>query len=296
MDPERPVRQPKDPWTDADAYEGYIGRWGRLVAREFVPWLGVPAAARWLDVGCGTGALTATIVALAAPAGVLGVDPSAAYVAHARATITAPGVAFHVGDAAALPAADAAFDAVVAGLVLNFVPDVAAVLREWRRATRPGGVVGAYVWDYAGQMQLLRHFWDAAVALDPAATTLDEGARFPITRAPALASAFNAAGFTDVATRAIDVLTRFRDFDDLWRPFQSRQGPAPAYAGRLPATARDALRDRLRASLPVAPDGSISLVARAWAVRAIRDQAGSSSTRTNPAPRRRSIAASNSLS
>jgi SAM-dependent methyltransferase len=261
-----PARHPHDVWTGADAYEGYVGRWGRLVAREFIPWIGAPTAARWLDVGCGTGALTSTILELAAPLSVLGVDPSAPYVAHAEATIKAPGVAFRLGDAAALPAADASVDAVVAGLVMNFVPDIAAALAEWRRVTRAGGVIGGYVWDYGGQMQLLRYFWDAAVALDAEAGALDEGARFPIVHPEALAAAFTTAGLAEVVTRAIDVPTRFRDFDDLWRPFLGGQGPAPAYVMSLPAGSRDALRDRLHASLSVAADGSIALVARAWAV------------------------------
>ncbi len=232
--------------------------------------MGVPAAARWLDVGCGTGALTSTILDLAAPARVLGVDPSEAYLAHARATVTAPGIAFEVGDGAALPAADGSVDAVVAGLVLNFVPDIAAALAEWRRVTRTGGVMGGYVWDYAGQMQLLRHFWDAAVALDPGAHALDEGERFPVAQPAALKSAFESVGLTEVVTRAIEVPTRFADFDDLWQPFLGGQGPAPAYAMSLSFAARNALRDQLRADLSVAPDGSIALVARAWAVRGRR--------------------------
>lgn len=271
MGPQPAARHPHDVWTGADAYEGYVGRWGRLVAREFIPWIEAPPAARWLDVGCGTGALTSTIVELAAPASVLGVDPSASYLAHAQATIEAPGVAFRLGDAAALPAADGSVDALVAGLVMNFVPDLTAALAEWRRVTRAGGVIGGYVWDYADQMQLLRHFWDAAVAEDAAARALDEGVRFPIVHPHTLAGAFTDAGLSEVVTRAIDVPTRFRDFDDLWRPFLGGQGPAPAYVMSLAPSARDALRDRLRAGLPVAADGSFALLARAWAVRGRRD-------------------------
>lgn len=270
MQPTPSGPHPHDVWTGGEAYEGYVGRWGRLVAREFIPWTGAPAAERWIDVGCGTGALTSTIVELAAPVSVLGVDPSEPFVAHARATIDAPGVTFRLGVAATLPAADASVDAVVAGLVMNFVPDLAAALAEWQRVTRVGGLIGGYVWDYADRMQLLRHFWDAAVAEDAAAAALDEGVRFPIVHREALAAAFTTAGLAEVVTRAIDVPTRFNDFDDLWRPFLGGQGPAPAYAMSLPAGSRDALRDRLRASLPVAADGSIALVARAWAVRGTR--------------------------
>lgn len=264
-----PIR-PADAWTGGAAYERYVGRWGRLVARAFVPWMGVAPGARWVDVGCGTGAVAATILDLAEPATVLGVDSSEGFLAHARETVGGPHVSFEVGDAAALPADDGSYDAVVAGLVLNFVPDPRAALTEWRRVTRAGGVLGAYVWDYAEGMDLLRRFWDAAVALDGAARSLDEGVRFPIARPQPLTDAFEEAGLADITTRAIDVPTRFADFDDLWRPFLGGQGPAPTYAMSLPAAQRDALRDRLRADLPIGPDGSIDLAARAWAVRGLR--------------------------
>jgi SAM-dependent methyltransferase len=270
MNPDPAHGHPHDVWTGADAYERYVGRWGRLVARAFVPWMGVAPGAHWLDVGCGTGALTATIVELAAPAAVLGVDPSKAFLAHARDTLGGPRVSFQVGDAGTLPAPAGSYDVVVSGLVLNFVPDERAALAEWCRVTRAGGAIGGYVWDYAGQMQLLRHFWDAAVALDGDARALDEDVRFPLATRQALAELFESAGLTQGTTRAIDVPTHFADFDDLWQPFLGGQGPAPAYAMSLPAAGREALRDRLRAGLPVGHDGSIDLTARAWAVRGLR--------------------------
>jgi hypothetical protein len=155
----------------------------------------------------------------------------------------------------------------VAGLVLNFVSDPGAALAEWRRVTIAGGIVAAYVWDYAERMELIRAFWDAAISLDPAARALDEGVRFPIAGADALADLFRAAGLVDVTTLAIDVPTHFSDFDDVWQPFLGGQGPAPAYVMSLSAGDRDALRGRLRSTLPSAPDGSIDLTARAWAVR-----------------------------
>ena len=259
-----------DPWTGADAYESFVGRWGRAVARTFVPWLGAARGGTWVDVGCGTGALSGTIIELATPGRVLGVDPSEPYLARARQAVPGPVAEFRVGEAAALPVADRSVDAVVAALVLNFVPDVPAALAEWRRALRAGGLAGAYVWDYAAGMEMLRRFWDAAVALDPGARELDEGVRFPITRQGGLGAAFHAAGFTRVETRPIDVPTRFTDFDDLWRPFLGGQGPGPGYVATLDPVRRDRLRVRLRATLPSGPDGSIDLTARAWAVRAVR--------------------------
>jgi SAM-dependent methyltransferase len=227
---------------------------------------------RWLDVGCGTGALTGVILETAEPAEVVGVDPSEGYVAYARRRFGEGPVRFEVGDARALPVDGGGFDAVVSGLMLNFVPghEQLTAVDEMRRATRRGGAVAAYVWDYAGEMQLMRHFWDAAVALDPAAAELDEGRRVPLCRPEPLADLFQSAGLSAVETRAIDVPTVFRDFADYWEPFLGGQGPAPGYAMALDEERRAALRDRIRADLPIAPDGSIHLIARAWAVHGTR--------------------------
>jgi hypothetical protein len=158
-------------------------------------------------------------------------------------------------------------DIAVSGLALNFVPQPSLAVHEMTRTVRAGGTVAAYVWDYAGTMELMRYFWDAAGALDPAALALDEGRRFPLCRPDPLIELFTQAGLRDVQVRAIDVPTRFRDFDDYWSPFLGGQGPAPGYAMSLDEPRRDALRERLRASLPIAADGSIALIARAWAVR-----------------------------
>jgi len=257
----------KDVWAAGDLYEPYVGRWSRVVAKEFVAWLGVPKGKSWLDVGCGTGALTQCILRDAAPENVRGVDPSAGFIEHARAHTGDRRASFEVGDAQALPAASAGFDAVVAGLVLNFVPQPERAAAEMRRAVRPGGVVAAYVWDYAGKMELMRHFWDAAVELNPDARALDEGVRFPLCRAEPLEALFRAAGLSGVEVRAIDAPTPFRDFDDYWTPFLGGQAPAPGYCMSLDEERRGALRERIRSKLPFRPDGSIHLIARAWAVK-----------------------------
>jgi SAM-dependent methyltransferase len=254
-------------WASGDPYERYVGRWSRLVAREFIRWLDMPPRLRWLDVGCGTGALSAVIGDATEPAAVTGVDPSEGFLELARAQLPDARVRFEPGDAQALPLADDAVDAAVSALVLNFVPDPPRAIREMRRVVRPRGTVALYVWDYAGAMQLMRRFWDAAAALDPGAQALDEGVRFPLCRPAALAALFEDAGLEAVATRAIDVPTTFADFDDYWSPFLGGQGPAPGYCMSLPEAQRSALRDRLRARLPVEPDGRIALSARAWAVR-----------------------------
>jgi SAM-dependent methyltransferase len=255
----------QDVWAAGDRYEPYVGRWSRLVAREFLPWLGVPPGKEWLDVGCGTGALSQSIFAAAGPARVHGVDPSAGFVEYARAHT--PGATFEVGDAQQLPVEDRSADAAVAGLVLNFVPKPDVAVREMRRAVRPGGVVAAYVWDYAGKMELMRHFWDAAVELNPAARDLDEGLRFPLCNEQSLRALFAQAGLEKVEVRAIDAPTTFRDFEDYWQPFLGGQGPAPGYCMSLDEEKRAALRERVRARLPIERDGSIRLIARAWAVK-----------------------------
>ena len=259
-----------DVWASGAIYETYVGRWSRLVAREFLTWLAVPPNRQWLDVGCGTGALSQTILHMAAPRTVLGVDRSAGFVEHGRSQITDQRVRFEVGDAQALPVESATYDVAVSGLMLNFCPQPQQVVNELARAIRPGGTASIYVWDYAGKMQFMRHFWRAAAALDPAAFDLDEGRRFPFCQPPALQALFQNAGLHAIEVKPIDIATDFRDFDDFWQPFLGGQGSAPGYAMSLSEERRNLLRDRLRDTLPFALDGSIPLVARAWAVRGSR--------------------------
>lgn len=256
-------------WGRGDPYERYVGRWSRRIAPLFLDWLGAGTGLDWVDVGCGTGALTEAILDRRAPASATGVDPAAGFIASARERL-GDRARFLVGDAAALPLPDASADAVVAGLVLNFVPDPDAAAAEAVRIARPGATIGAYVWDYAGRMDLMRFFWDAAVALDPEAARFDENPRSPLAHPEALAALFTSAGCAGVTTTALDIPTVFVDFDDYWAPFLGGQGPAPAYVMSLDAEAREALRARLDETLPREPDGSIALLARAWAVRGIR--------------------------
>lgn len=258
-----------DIWAAGNLYEPYVGRWSRRVAREFLAWLQVPGERDWMDVGCGTGALTQTILECATPRSVRGVDSSPGFVEYARSKTPDARASFEVGDAQRLPGRSGDFDAVVSGLVLNFVPQSGKAVAEMARCARKGGVVAAYVWDYAGDMQLMRYFWDAAVALDQAALDLDEGRRFPLCSPQRLRDLFAGAGLAEVEVRAVDVPTHFRDFDEYWSPFLGGQGPAPGYAMSLPEERRAVLRDRIRAMLPVEDDGSIRLTARAWGVRGI---------------------------
>jgi SAM-dependent methyltransferase len=217
-------------------------------------------------LGCGTGALCAAILDRCSPSSATGVEPSEGFLKTAKENL-AERAALHQGNATAIPLGDASVDVVVSGLVLNFVPDQPAALKEMARVTASKGTIAAYVWDYAGKMELMRHFWDAAVALDPGAAKLDEGPRFPLCRPEALEQLFNGAGLKGVETKAIDIPTSFENFDDYWNPFLGGQGPAPAYAMSLDETARARLRDRIKKRLPISKNGSISLAARAWAVR-----------------------------
>ncbi len=255
-----------DVWDSGPAYEAYVGRWSRVVAAEFLDWLAVPAGSRWLDVGCGTGALTQRILNQCRPSAVVGVDASAGFLDFARTTVRDPRVRFVQGDATGLAGLGIGkVDAAVAGLVLNFVPDSGAAISAMREVAA-GGMVGAYVWDYAEGMQLMRLFWDAAATVDQASAELDEGDRFPLCRPDALRDAWSAAGLTEVRSRAITVPTVFPSFDALWRPFLGGQGSAPGYAASLESATREALRQELAERVPVETDGSVHLTARAWAV------------------------------
>jgi SAM-dependent methyltransferase len=260
-------KQVSDAWERGSPYEQYVGRWSRRVAPLFLSWLGIPPGRKWLDVGCGTGALCAAIVDRCSPLSVAGVEPSEGFLKTARENL-ADRVALHLGSATAIPLGEASVDVVVSGLVLNFVPDQRAALAEMARVTAKDGTIAAYVWDYAGKMELMRFFWEAAVGLDSSAEKMDEGIRFPLCRPEALEKLFAGAGLKDVEVVHIDIPTRLASFDDYWEPFLGGQGTAPAYAMSLDETARGHLRDRIRARLPIEAGGSISLTARAWAARA----------------------------
>jgi SAM-dependent methyltransferase len=261
---------PKDVWASGNSYEPYVGRWSRLVAPEFIQWLEIPDGSQWLDVGSGTAALSQTILNIANPKKVKGIDRSEDYVDFARHRVKDTRAEFEVGNAQALPVETESFDAAVSGLVLNFVPEPKQMVAEMMRAVREGGVVALYLWDYAGKMQMMRHFWNAAAALDPSALDLDEGRRFPISNSTSLHDFFQNAGLYQVQVRPIDILAEFKDFDDFWSPFLGGQGPAAGYAMSLSEEKRTRLRERLYNSLPFALDGTIPLIMRAWAVKGVK--------------------------
>jgi trans-aconitate methyltransferase len=250
-----------------------MGRWSRRVAPLFIAWLEVPAGVSWVDIGCGTGVLTSTILARCEPSRVVGIDSSAAFLQAARERLSDSRVSFEPGDAQSLPEDSDSFDMAVSGLVLNFVPDKAAMVREMARVVRPGGTVALYVWDYAGHMQVMRYFFDAANMLDPKAKEFDDGNKAPICRPGPLVKLLSDAGLVEVAVQAIDIPTAFESFEDYWTPFLGGTGSAPKYCMSLSEEARERLREAIRTRLPIGPDGEILLAARAWAVRGrVRDQ------------------------
>ncbi len=257
-------------WQDGGAYEAFIGRWSRKLAPEFLAWARLPEGAKVLDVGCGTGALAAALVEQGA-ARVVGIDASADFVAEAAARLGGGRASFAVGDALALDFPDGSFDAAVSGLCLNFTKDPSGAVREMARVVRPKGLVALYVWDYAGKMEILRRFWDAAVELDPdRAGPLDEGVRFAVCHPRVLESLAQEAGLGEVAAGHLDLSAVFESLEDYWNPFLGGQGPAPTYLAQLGERERARLRARLEASVLPGEDGRLRLVARAWTVRGLR--------------------------
>jgi SAM-dependent methyltransferase len=245
-------------FSASDGYERFMGRWSRRLAPLFVTFAGITEGDRVLDVGSGTGGLSAAAAAIESVQ-VTGIERSAAYVAYAREHVDGR---FEVGDALALPFSDDAFDRSLSMLVLNFVPDPAAALQQMIRVTRPCGVVAAAVWDYGDGMQMLRTFWDAAVALDPDAAPRDER-HMPLCTHGALAELWRMHGLQDVDEQPLTIEMKFASFDDYWQPFLCGQGPAGVYVSSLAESARHALESRLHERLG---DAGFRLKARAWAV------------------------------
>ncbi|MGE5176874.1 MAG: class I SAM-dependent methyltransferase [Hyphomicrobiales bacterium] len=261
-----------DRWAAGSAYEDFMGRWSRPLAARFVAWLGIPGSAHWLDVGCGTGALTSAICDAADPASVVGCDPAEPLIDFAREQVRDDRVSFVVAGVGSLPSRPGGYGSIASLLALNFFPDPPASVEEMRGIASPDGGVSACVWDYAGKMEFLRHFWDAASASDPGARDLDEGVRFPLCHPEALVDLFRAGGLRDVRCEPIEIETEFAGFEDYWRPLLGGTGPAPSYVASLDEPRRDALKQALERKLASSPGGrgAISLTARAWAVTSRR--------------------------
>jgi SAM-dependent methyltransferase len=256
-----------DGWVAGSAYEDFMGRWSRQLARQFVSWLGIPPGVHWLDVGCGTGALTNAICSHADPASVLGCDPAEQFIEYARSHSGDARASFVIAGVGDLPRRGGGYGSVTSLLALNFFPDAAAAVDEMRCRTAMQGTVSACVWDYADRMDLLRYFWDAAAAVDSTARKLDEGNRFPLCRPDALTDLFRMGGLGDVRCEPIEIPTEFASFEDYWHSFLGGTGPAPSHVASLDDERRMTMARRLEQALPRRPGGQIALSARAWAVR-----------------------------
>lgn len=257
-------------FDNATAYELYVGRWSREVAKTFIDWLAVPTGGAWLDVGAGTGILSDVILQQTSPAKVVGLDTSAAFIQLAQAQVTDARAEFHVGDATQLDLSDINFDVAVAGLVLNFIAAPQSAVSNMAGLVKAGGLVAAYVWDYADKMEMMRHFWGAAIHVDPSAAELDSGKLFTICRPGPLTELFEGAGLKDVEVLPIDIQTEFSDFDDFWLPFLEAQGSVSKYLRGLNPETLAAIRQQLQHQLPIKADGTIELMARAWAVKGVK--------------------------
>ena len=244
-----------------------MGRWSNLVAEKFLNWLAIPPGNIWLDVGCGTGALTKLILQTNRPKKIISIDFSDEFISHAQQSLTNPEVSFRVGNAESLELESNSVDATVSGIMLNFVPQPEKAVDEMLRVTKSGGTIGIFLWDYADGMQMLRYFWDAAVELDSNAKEYDEGLRFPLCRKGELETLVNKSEMKKFEAIPIEVRTVFKNFDDYWLPFLGNVGPAPGYVMSLGDTERKKLKNKLLETLPIEKDGTISLIARAWAVK-----------------------------
>jgi ubiquinone/menaquinone biosynthesis C-methylase UbiE len=256
-----------DTFNNAVAYERYVGRWSRLVAMQFVDWLNIPDGHTWLDVGAGTGILTQVILERTSPRQVVGVDLSEQYLSFARQLITDERVELRVADASQPLLDQGSFDVAVAGLVLNFVPSPEDTVGNMKTAVKQTGTVAAYVWDYNHRMEMIKHFWEVAINIDPSAEQFHSATQYVLCNPTKLQTLFSSVGLRHIEVTAIDVPTIFQNFDDFWLPFLAAQGSVAKYLRSLNTEGLDAVRKQLLQRLPINADGTIHLKARAWAVK-----------------------------
>jgi SAM-dependent methyltransferase len=252
-------------FNDSAAYERAMGRWSRAVGPVFLDWVAPPSEARWLDVGCGTGAFTELVLARCSPAAVSAVDPSGVQIEHASRQPAARRAKFQVANALALPFPDAVFDVVASALVINFIPDRPRALSEMRRVARAGSIVAGYVWDFAaehspsGPLRRGMRGFGADVPQLPGSEHSSLGA---------LGALFEQAGLVRIDTRTIEVRLSYSDFDDFWNAQTPNYLPTTKMIAAMAENERAKLKEIVRAGLPVRPDGGIEYSARANAIKA----------------------------
>lgn len=256
----------RDTWNSGQPYEAFMGRWSSLMSEKMLIWVDPVRDRTWLDVGCGTGALSANILRSCSPSDLTAVDLSEAFVETAQKRLGAS-VRCQVADANNLKFADSTYDYVVSGLILNFIPQPATALREMKRVATHDGTVATYIWDYAGKMEFLRYFWDSAVELDAGATEKHEAIRFSALNESQIRTYFSEAELPEPSISTLEIETYFKNFDDYWNPFLGGQGPGPTYVQSLSESKVSNLAVAVKERLPIEADGSIRLIARAWAVK-----------------------------
>ena len=259
----------KSMFSESEAYEQFMGRWSRQLAPAFAEFAGIEGVESVLDVGTGTGALAEALLAESQSCRVIGVDPALSYVEHARSRLADERVTFEKGDGQDLRFQNDSFDATLSLLVINFISEPRDALAEMIRVTRPAGIVAGCVWDYDQGMEMLRVFWDEAVALNPAASPRDER-NMPFCTRDQLRDLWRDGGLLEVEVAPLVIETEFASFDDFWNPFLLGQGPAGAYVASLSDADRNSLKERIKTRLlPNDEMGSITLHARAWAVKGV---------------------------
>lgn len=254
--------------SSGDGYELLMGRWSRQLAAPFIEFVGLTDGGRILDAGCGTGALSSDLLRQTKTAEIIGVDFSDAYVEFAKATIEDPRIAFEQGDVTALRHEDDAFDLIFTHLVLQFVPDSGAAIRELSRVLKPGGTLAATVWDSRGGLFFNRLFLDTAAVLDPAADAL-RASMFtrPLMRPGELEAAWRQGGLVDVRPGELTIRTEFADFDDYWAPMDGKDGPIPNYLRGTAPEMQDRIKEAVRrAYLDGEANGPRSYTATTWVV------------------------------
>ena len=257
-----------DKWAAGPAYDMYMGRWSRPLARAFLGWLNPKPAGHWLEVGCGTGLLTVGYFCeLGRPASVVACYSSKPFIDHAQSQLSDARASFAVAGADALPTRAGGFDAIVSGLVLNFIPEPERALGSMRERANPDRQSSRPTCGTTPvAVEFLQCFWEEAVALDSEAAALDESGRFGTWQVSALTTLFRAAGLFDIDAGTLEIATDLSDFDDFWKPFLGGTGPAPSYVAALDTARRELLKDRLRGRLGSLGD-RIRLRARASVVR-----------------------------
>lgn len=250
-------------WTNAQAYERFMGRWSRMAGHQFLNWLCLPVGLRWLEVGCGTGAFSQAIMVASRPQELICLDPSEELLSEARGRLSDKQIIVMPGDAMSLPFGEPAFDVAVSGLVLNFVPDEKRMVSEMKRVVRNGGMIASYVWDFHGGRSVAQHIGQALGERDPRYTDAANAAqRVEGTSLTALQHLFEDEGLMSVGTTSADVKICFGSFEEYWLANTTFSSSHARQLAALTSSDSAEVRDRVRASLPQSRDGRVEYSAR----------------------------------